>query len=85
MREIARFIAKEIEPMRKRQGVFLCKGNMKYKKCWTFAGSCGIGLCCKDGGYMEHKLQHKQNNRKNQARLWFGCPDRGRALSYEGV
>ena len=35
---------------------------------------------------MQYKLQHKQNNRrKNQARLWFGCPDRGRALDYEGV
>ena len=53
MREIARFIAKEIEPMRKRQGVCLCKGNMKYKMCWTFAGSCGIGLCCKEGAYMQ--------------------------------
>ena len=34
---------------------------------------------------MQHKTQTAKQQKKNQARLWFGCPDRGRALDYEGV
>ena len=35
--------------------------------------------------YATQATRQTEQQKKNQARLWFGCPDLGRALSYEGV
>lgn len=47
------------------------------EKVWTFAGSCGIGLCCKEGVYMQHRIETEKQQKKNQARLWFGVSGPG--------
>ena len=34
---------------------------------------------------MQHRTQTEKQQKKNLARLWFGCPDWGRAVDYEVV
>ena len=35
--------------------------------------------------YAVQATTRTEQQKKNQARLWFGCPDQGCALDYEGV